>query len=226
MQGYEYVKAVLYVYPILTPLAEAVSKSAENKAYLSFRTENTLSCAEKITEDIAHGALLRELNRQMRSLLTHFTEEEAYLLEYKYFRRGAELNGRFAGLSFSGSEREYYRRQNALLKKTAGLLAVRGVTERTFLRDYAGIQPFPRIYRALKEGRELLVVPKRKTQKLRCGQNSASCGAGAFLPRSRNTAIAQTAATVRQIMTICSAEGEEETGSSATSSGSDTAGIR
>ena len=219
MEGYEYVKALLYVYPILTPLAEAVAAGAENKAYLSFRKENTLACAEQIAEEIARSEALRELAREMGAALTRFSEEEAYLLEYKYFRRKAELNGRFAGVRFSGSKREYFRRQNALLKKAAGLLAARGLTERTFLRDFAQIQPFPRVYRAVIEGRERLVTPKRKEQALRCAQKSASCGEGAFLPRRTNTAIAQTAAAARQIITICNAEGEEAGASPGSSGG-------
>lgn len=216
MDGYEYVKALLYVYPILTPLAEAAATEAENKACLSFRKTNTLACAEQIAEETARSGLLRELEREMRSLLTCFSEEESYLLEYKYFRRRAELNGRFAGVRFTGSLREYFRRQNALLKKTAGLLAARGVTEQTFLRDFADVQPFPRVYRAVKEGRERLVTPKRKARELKCAQKS-SCGAGAFLPRRTNAATAQTAATVIQTTAICKAEGEDRSsdGSSA-----------
>ena len=51
--AFEYAKAVLYAYPHLAALAEAVGQSAENQAMLSFRSmESTLALAEKIAAEV------------------------------------------------------------------------------------------------------------------------------------------------------------------------------
>lgn len=204
MGDYDYVKVLLYAYPKLDMLAEAIASGAETKAFLSFRATDTLNCAEKISQGILQSRILRKLANDMEDAFSRLSEEERYLLEYKYFRRKSELCGRFAETSFSGSEREYFRRQNALLKKVACLLIARGVTEETFFRDLGDIPPFPRVYRAVREGRERMVIPKRKTQEIRF-QNSGSCGA-VFLPRRTNTAMTTTAAIARDATIICKAE--------------------
>ncbi len=209
MGDYDYVKVLLYVYPKLQTIADACFAGAELKALLSFRSFQTLDCAVKISENILNGKKLRELDGKMREALSLLNEEEMYLLEYKYFRRASELSGRFADTALSASQREYYRRQNALLKKVAFLLLARGITEESYLKEYHVISPFSRIYRAVKEGRERLVMKKRT----RCGinfQNSASCGTDAFLPCKTKKPMAATAATVRQTTAICRADGVEE----------------
>ena len=54
VMAFEYAKAVLYAYPHLAALAEAVGQSAENQAMLSFRSmESTLALAEKIADTLA-----------------------------------------------------------------------------------------------------------------------------------------------------------------------------
>lgn len=216
MGDYNYVKVILYAYPKLDMLAEAVSSGAEIKARLSFRTENTFACAEEIANRILEGRKLRELRVLMDEILSVLGEEELYLLEYKYFRRKSVLVGRFGETKFGGSEREYYRTQNELLKKVAFLLLVRGMTEERYFEEYAKIRPFPRVLRAVREGRERKIVSKRQASGVRFTQNSDS-RTGAFLPRSTKKAIAETAAAVRQISTICKAEGAED---EAVSSGS------
>lgn len=173
MGDYDYVKVLLYAYPKLDMIAEAISSGAEIKAYLSFRTTDTLACAELICQRIMQSRALRELSRKMGEIVAAMSEEEQYLLEYKYFRRREELEGRFGQTCFTGSEREYYRRQNAVWRKTASLLIARGVTEDAFFRDFWKIPSFRRVYRAVKEGRERLVTPKRRKQSLRF-QNSTS----------------------------------------------------
>ncbi len=227
MGDYDYVKVLLYAYPKLNMLADAFSAGAEIKALLSFRCDQTLDCAEKISERIISGEKLRELDRAMEEMLSFLNEEELYLLEYKYFRRKSELKGRFAQTSFRNSEREYYRRQNALLKKVAFLLRSRGITEEVYLKEYHPIPPFPRVFRAVKEGRERIVTQKRAKRMLNL-QNSASCGTDAFFPCSTKNPIAPTAATVRQMMTICKADGEFFSGGSSAggSTGSTTPTLR
>ena len=95
------------------------------------------------------------------------TEEERFLLEYKYFRRRKELRGRFSGAEVSCSERNYFRRQAALLRKMVSELGRRGWTERAFLEAFGAFAPFMRAFRALSEGQEGKLVAHRGKRDIR-----------------------------------------------------------
>ncbi len=173
MERYTYVKVLLYAYPKLDALAEAVAGGAEVKALLSFRMPaDACRLAEKIAEEVVSAKRLSCLKSELEELWEGFSEEELFLLEYKYFRRKGELSGRFAGRTLPFSERSYFRMQNALLQKVAARLIARGWTERRFFAEFGGFAPFVRVYRALKEGRERAVVFKRRRRELVFGQNS------------------------------------------------------
>lgn len=160
--AFEYAKAVLYAYPHLAALAEAVGQSAENQAMLSFRSmESTLALAEKIADTLAVKSRLLRLKEAADRAVEACTEEEKFLLEYKYFRRRRELNGRFAGMEVSCSERHYFRRQAALLKKIVSELGKAGWTECAFMAAFHSFSPFMRVLRALGEGCEGKVVAHR-----------------------------------------------------------------
>ena len=136
------------------------------------------------------------------------SEQELYLLEYKYFRRKIVLRGRFEGYTLNVSERSYFRMQNALLSKLAAKLLRRGLTEQKFLQDFQSYAPFMRVYRAVRQGREGTVVSRHRTKTLAVRQNSASsCVAeGDLLPRRRKTAIAASAVAATQMSVICRPE--------------------
>ena len=158
--AFEYAKVILYAYPHLAALAEATGQSAENCALLSFRSaESTLALAERIAETLAVKSRLLALNA--------CTEEERFLLEYKYFRRRKELRGRFSGAEVSCSERNYFRRQAALPRKMVSELGRRGWTERAFLEAFGAFAPFMRAFRALSEGQEGKLVAHRGKRDIR-----------------------------------------------------------
>ena len=166
--AHEYAKVILYAYPHLSALAEAVGVGAENKALLSFRgTESTLALAERIAEELALKDRLLRLKEAADKALDCCTEEELLLLEYKYFRRRKVLRERFAAVCVSCSERNYFRRQSALLRKIAARLCMRGWTERAFLEAFGAFAPFMRAFRALSEGQEGKLVAHRGKRDIR-----------------------------------------------------------
>lgn len=212
MEKLNYVKVYLYAYPKLGALADAVSDGAEVKALLSFRSqEDALALAERIAGEIACAGRLRMLKQDLDGALAGCSEREKYLLEYKYFRRKSELAGKFRGVVLDCSERSYFRMQNAVLGKVASLLLAKGRNFENFLFEFSDFRPFMRVFKALSEGQERKIVFKRRSRGLTFsggrekGQNS-SCGEGAFLPRSTNTAIARKAAHAAQITAICTGE--------------------
>lgn len=210
MKGFEYVKVILYAFPKMKMLSEAISAGVEVKAALSFRSKcGALEAAEKIAEEIARSARLDRLYADTEAAAETLSEEERFLLEYKYFRRKSVLAERF-GKFMALSERVYFRRQNALLPKVARLLAARGWTEEEFFRAFGSYPPFMRALRAVKEGREQTVSGRRRAREicfLKVNQNSAlsSSGRGGDLrlPRRMNTAAATTAAHRTQRAAIC-----------------------
>ena len=229
--GYEYIKVLLYAYPKLKELAEAIAAGAEIKALLSFRSAaDTQKLAETIAEEIARSEQLLELKEKMDAVLRVCGEEELFLLEYKYFRRTKELNCRFSGKGFSCSERTYFRRQNALLKKLALLFRVRVMSEEDFLREYRNFPVFLRVYRVLLKGEERKVVGKRRTRRLyaeQCSsQNSAASGTGFLLPLRTKMAIAAADSPIASKTAACAPVGEETASSGFYAAGGSSGGER
>ncbi len=184
--SFSYGKVLLYAYPKLEKFAEASEAAVENKAMLSFlRRGSTVSLAEEMIEEIALSRILRTLKDEMDELLPCFSREELFLLEYKYFRRKARIE-EFADARFQGSERSYFRRQNALLKKVNELFLRKGWTEEWFLEQFSDYAPFMRALKAVKAGKDR--TAGRRTQNSFSSRKSSGC----FLPRTTNSTTAST----------------------------------
>lgn len=203
MSEYDYVKVLLYAYPQLPAFAEAIGVSVENRAALSFRSvKDTLSIAEELATELGRKVRLMNVCEKLDRILLRLTEEEAFLLEYKYFRRKRQLREKFSEWAFDCSERSYYRKQTALLRKIAARLIACGETEERFLEEFSDCAPLMRLYRALKAGKERTFVAKREKSALSFGQKSEGSsrgGVGDFFPRRTKTAIATTDAQARQM---------------------------
>ncbi len=140
-------KTFLYAYSDLESLAEAAEVAAENKAVLSFRALcSAYDAAETVAEELRTAARLIRLKEELDAALGCLSEEEHFLLEYKYFRRGEA--GADARSMYPS--RSYFRRQAALQKRIACLLAARGWTNARFLEEFGKYAPFVRLFRALK----------------------------------------------------------------------------
>ena len=161
----DYVKAVLYAYPALEEIGEAVGTSAENKALLSYKNpRSTEEVAGEIVREIAVRAALSELHSLVDQFLHSLSEEENFLLEYKYFRRKSALNG-FRGYALDCSERSYFRKQGQLLEKAADYFGEKGWSRERFLRETGGV--FSRMMNAIEKGMEYAVAPKRTKRGLK-----------------------------------------------------------
>lgn len=201
-----YVKVLLYAYPRLREVSEAVSAGVENKAALSFRsTLSALDTAERIAEEIFLRKNLDCVTDAIERALSMLSEEEMFCLEYKYFRRKRILGVRFAGYSPLGSERSYYRKQAELLKKICFRLAAAGWTETRFFEAFGEFPYFMKVYRALQAGRESAVTVKRGRRgfSFQTSVPPSEGGRGGFLPRSTKNATATASAQKMQITAIC-----------------------
>lgn len=224
MSELDYVKALLYAYPQMEKMEEALSVSVENKAALSFKDHlSAFESAGLIIEEMAVKLRIARVRSVLERAILHMTERERFLLEYKYFRRRDYLKER--SCAFSCSERTYYRNQRTTLLKFAHMLCVYGYREEDFLSDFSDFPSYMRIYRALKEGRESAITAKRTRRPIAFsgGQKSDESSprlCSVRLPRSTKAAIPTTATQRTQITVICTAESEEVAAGSSCTGGS------
>ncbi len=200
---YDHVKAILYSYPVLGALEEAVSVSVENQAALSFRSARPADeIAEQVASRIFTCRALHAIRILMDDIVASLSEEEQFLLEYKYFRRKKVLREKFSDMKLTCSERNYFRKQAALLKKTASALLLGGWTRERFERETGGL--FEKLLTALESGREQALVRHRGQR----GIQSSVCSSktGGFLPRTTKTAIATAATQAMQITAIAAGD--------------------
>lgn len=207
MDKKDYVKVLLYAYPQLDALRDAVECGVEVKAVLSFRdVHDAAAVCDRIAEEIVSAKKLALVKNLLDRILERCTTREKYLLEYKYFRRKRMLQEEFADVELNCAERSYYRLQNAVLEKIAMLLLAEGMSEEKFLKDFQNYAPFMRLYDVIREGRERAIVFKRVGRPIAFRQKSSGSGGGDFLPRRTKAAITTSAPAARQTIAICAPE--------------------
>ncbi len=163
----DYQKILLYLYPKLGGLIRCAEEIVRAKAVASGTDVRTEQCIEKIIEYIRFRDELVVLSEKMDKIFATLGTEERYLLEYKYFRRKSRLEGEFAGVCVSCSERTYFRRQARLASKLNGLFVRSGLDEGWFMRSLGA---FPYIQDALAK--------------------LGGCGEGAFADKRAKSALA------------------------------------
>lgn len=204
----EYAKAILYVYPVMEALIEASRGAAENKALLSYRSRfDAMHDLEEVAQELFLAERLDDLKQLLDKIFLRLSDEELFLLEYRYFRRKKEL-ARF-GEELACSERNYFRKQERLLQKIAAQLSLNGVTEQYFLQAFEKSLCLMKVYRAIVKGGELKICARREKRTLRF-HGSRLSGAGDRLPRATNTAMTRTATADSVIRTIWTAESPSE----------------
>lgn len=204
----DFVKAILYVYPTMDALTEAIRVSAENKALLSYRAkEDAFGACCEVAEEFLLAERIDDLKETLDGILSRLSGEELLLLEYRYFRRKKILKTCKAEISCS--ERGYFRKQTRLLGKIAARFAVQGVTERYFSEAFKNSVCLMRVYRAVRSGGEFKVCARREKRTLKFQGSKFSGGAG-FLPCATNTATTRTATAASVMRTIWTAESPSE----------------
>ena len=157
-------KANMYTYPKMQRMKEDYEVHIKNKAYFSYT--GSLS-AERLCEYIAGQILelraLERLKEIVDGLWERLSESERFLAELKYFGKQKKTTAQAIAqedekakkrLNRLTSERNYFRRQQRLLKKLGALLRVSGITEEVFLKEYACIAVLRLAYRFVKAGKE------------------------------------------------------------------------
>lgn len=171
----EYQKIILYLYPKLSRLIGCAEEVVRGRALASASDFATERCIEKILGYLRLRDGLLVLRDRAEKAFSFLSDEERFLLEYKYFRRRSKLEGEFAGRRIAFSERTYFRRQSRLAAKLSGVFTVCGLDEDWFMRTFG---EFPSICGALERLRsegEKMFSDKRAEGGLFCSSGRRVC---------------------------------------------------
>lgn len=170
-----YIKAVLYGYPLLKNVGEDYQAHIQNKAVLSSRTDKSaFELAVEIAKEICEKQDLEWLKACVEKALEMLTDVERTLIGVRYFGNRRKIkkfpfqNGGQAQLEIATwSERKYFRFQNRLSEKISVLLNRLGLTEETFESRFAKTDIFNKIYRFVCEGKDRKLA--QRAQRWICG---------------------------------------------------------
>ena len=171
----DYVKAVLYAYPLLKNMGREYDEYIRNKALLSYRSAApTWHLAETIAEQIVEKQRLEWLKERVERVFARLDERERTLLAVRYFRGGGRADGLTIKKTSDGtdekvraeiaawSERKYFRQQSRLADKVGAMLCGMGITKETFEREYAPLDTFRKIYKYVQAGKDGVTLGRER----------------------------------------------------------------
>ena len=177
-----YAKVILYAYPLLRTVEKDYEEHIGNKALLSYEGRWTAEqTAEYLAGEILEMRRLEWLKAIVKKTLSGLSDVEKTLVAIRYFGRtkGARaiLRDEKNPLKKNGwTERSYFRKQEKLGEKLTELFALAGLTEEVFEREFACMDIFKRVARALEKrrrfsGRENSVKNEISMGACRCDAN-------------------------------------------------------
>ena len=161
----EYIKLILYAYPLLRKSGAEYEERISNKGVLSYRSKvSTEKLLEEIAELIITQRKLFWLKEKIDEAVLGLTETEKSLVKIRYFGDKKEAKRWREEQTEKGccSERKYFRMQERVGKKLGALLRFAGVSEKLFFEEYDGIDIFKRTKAILKKKEEKESLPKEK----------------------------------------------------------------
>lgn len=154
-----YIKAVLYAYPLLKTVGEDYAEHIKNKAVLSYHSpRGTLHLAEYLAEEILRKNCLLWLKEVIEKTLNKLSDLERTLVGMRYFGHKRKIPLTYKGkdgVEKPWSERKYFRRQQKLGDKIGGMLTVAGITKPWFEANLLGVELIGKIYRYIEAGKPI-----------------------------------------------------------------------
>jgi hypothetical protein len=148
-----YVREILYGYPLLKTVGKDYEIHIRNKALLGSNTDG-LRLAEYLAGEILQMDKLENLQGIVKEVLDKLTGEERILIEGRYFGKRRKLRDflkrRVEGGQEVWSPRTYARRQQAAENKVCALLFCAGITQERYLRDYSTTDIFVKVRKRLE----------------------------------------------------------------------------
>ena len=163
-----YVKAVLYGYPLLETVSEDYQVHIENKAALSVRTDKSaFELAVELAGEVCEKRDLEWLKGCVESALDMLTDVEKTLITIRYFGKRRKIKKSLLAIDerpkteiAAWSERKYFRFQSRLSEKVGAIMNRLGVTEEVFEKKFAKTDIFEKIYRFVCEGKDQKIAQK------------------------------------------------------------------
>ena len=149
----EYVKTILYVYPLLKTLEKEYQEHILNRAVLSYRINQSVEGeVEDLVQEIADKRNLAWLKTCVERVLAQLSDEEKTLIAVRYFGKERKIKKATVAKSVTEktrkcamSESTYFRKQNRLIDKLGELLSAVGVDEKTFEGLFACMPLFQKV---------------------------------------------------------------------------------
>ncbi len=156
-----YVKTVLYAYPLLATVEEDYETHIRNKALLSYHNgKSAEELATYLAGEILEMRLLEWLKGRIAAALGMLTEVERTLVAIRYFGKTKRLKSLLRRPKGEGlrkpvwTERTYFRRQQRLGDKLGGLFVLCGITEEKFLKELVKVECIRKIHRGVEAGKD------------------------------------------------------------------------
>ncbi|MBQ7368428.1 MAG: hypothetical protein IJW60_01800 [Clostridia bacterium] len=165
-----YVKTILYAFPLLANVEEDYQLHIQNKAVLSYRSDKSAwEFAEYLAGEVCEKQALLWLKATVQGVLDTLTDVERALVGARYFgKRKRFKETLFAarkkknGAIAAWSERQYFRFQKRLGEKLAAIFKREGLTAEVFEKTYAQTDIFRKIYRAVCEGKDRKITQSER----------------------------------------------------------------
>lgn len=153
-----FVKIILYAYPLLKTVEKDYEEHIANKALLSYDGRWTAEqTAEYLAKEIIEMRRLEWLKGKVKRVLDKLTEEERALVEIKYFGKRKKWQFLFNKENPSAgkwTERSYFRRQQRLGEKLSALFIAEGIDEKRFVDELSGVSILKKVACALEKRNE------------------------------------------------------------------------
>ena len=141
-----YLKTVLYAFPLLKTVGEDYAEHIRNKAVLSYNSPRTTEeLAEYLAQEILRKNSLLWLRQTIARVLEKLDTTERALIEMRYF--GKKKIPLHKEGEMPWSERKYFRYQQRVGEKVGGMLIVAGVTKEFFDTRLRGVELIRKIHR-------------------------------------------------------------------------------
>lgn len=161
-----YVKVVLYAYPILKGTVEAYREHIKNKALLSYRSDALAEeLAEYIAEEIVCKRKLEWLKNAVEGVVNRLDAVEKTLIFIRYFGKERKIKRAETNLekrAGSWSESMYFRKQNRLGEKVGAMLRTYGLTKEVFESEFASLEIFRKINKFVEAGKDRKISENEK----------------------------------------------------------------
>ena len=141
-----YLKTVLYAYPLLKTVEEDYAEHIRNKAVLSYNSRlTTEELAEYLAKEILRKNNLLWLRGAIEGVLEKLDDKERALVAARYF--GKKKIPLHKEGEQEWSERTYFRQQQKVGEKVGGMLVAAGVTKEFFETRLQGVELIDKIHK-------------------------------------------------------------------------------